>query len=108
MRSKTTSLPRELISPSEEFSAASDSIGLYWWHWDHKEQKITLSPGLMKILGYAPEDFDQTLSSLYKNIHPEDIRRNRDRLTRLFKGEIELYEIEYRVKDSQGESAMSP
>ena len=103
MTTKRASIPRELTAPSEEFASASESIGLYWWHWNHKEQKVTLSPGLMKILGYATEDFDQKLSSVYKNIHPDDIKRNTERLNRLFHGEIDLYEIEYRVKDSKGE-----
>ena len=74
MTTKKATLPRELTSPSAQFEAASESIGLYWWHWDHRTKKITLSPGLMKILGYTPESFNGELSSLYKNIHPDDIR----------------------------------
>ncbi|MCK4990539.1 MAG: PAS domain S-box protein, partial [Bacteroidales bacterium] len=34
---------------------------------------------------------------------PDDIKKNIVRLKSLFQGEIDLYEIEYRVKDSQGE-----
>ena len=103
MTTKRASIPRELTAPSVEFTYASESIGLYWWHWNHAERKITMSPGLMKVLGINPSDFDQTLSSVYKNIHPDDIKRNTERLNRLFHGEIDLYEIEYRVKDSKGE-----
>ncbi len=97
-----SSVPRELTAPSEEFVSASDSIGLYWWHWDHSEFKLIMSPGLVKILGYKPEEFDYTLKSLHKNVHPDDIKKNTERINCLIKGEIDLYEIEYRVKDSQG------
>ena len=103
MTTTRTPLPKELTSPSEEFVALSNSIGLYWWHWDHRERKMTLSPGLTDILGFAPGEFDHSLTSLSKNIHPDDIEKNGDRIRRLIGGEIDLYEIEYRVKDSQGE-----
>jgi len=103
MKTTRTILPKELTSPSADFVSRSESIGLYWWHWDHKERKINLSPGLMKVLGHKPEEFDQSLKSLYRNVHPDDIKKNIKRLKRLFHGEIDLYEVEYRVKDSQGE-----
>lgn len=103
MATTRTPLPKELTSPSAEFVSLSSSIGLYWWHWDHRVRKMTLSPGLMDILGFAPGEFDHSIRSLSKNIHPDDIEKNGDRIRRLIQGEIDLYEIEYRVKDSQGE-----
>jgi len=95
-------LPKEVTSPSAEFLFVAESLGLYWWYWDHQKRKVTLSPGLMKVLGHKPEEFDHSLKSLYKNVHPDDIKKNIDRVKRLYKGEIDLYEIEYRVKDPQG------
>ncbi len=64
---------------------------------------MNLSPGLMKVLGYKPEEYDHSLKSLYKNVHPDDLKKNIDRIKRLYRGEVDLYEIEYRVKDSHGE-----
>ena len=95
-------LPKEVTSPSTEFLFVAESLGLYWWYWDHQKRKITLSPGLMKVLGHKPEEFDHSLKLLYKNVHPDDIKKNIDRVKRLYKGEIDLYEIEYRVKNPQG------
>jgi len=103
MTTTRTPLPKELTSPSAEFISISESIGLYWWHWDHRERKMILGPGLMKILGLAPGEFDHSLSSLSRNIHPDDIEKNRKRIRRLIQGESDLYELEYRVKDPQGE-----
>ena len=85
MTTRRTPIPRELTSPSEEFLNASESIGLYWWHWDHREQKIDLSPALIKILGYDPEEFDRSLTSLYKNIHPDDIQEEYGQLRQLIR-----------------------
>ena len=103
MTTTRTPLPKELTSPSAEFISISESIGLFWWHWDHRGRKMTLGPGLMKILGFAPGEFDQSLTSLRKNIHPDDIEKNRKKIRRLIQGEVDLYELEYRVKDPHGE-----
>jgi len=62
-----------------------------------------MSPGLMEILGLDSKTYDFSLESMYKNIHPDDIANNQERLRRAFFGEDKLYEIEYRIKDRNGE-----
>ena len=96
-------LPDELKSPSEAFQSASNQIGLYWWHWDQKEQKIEVVPELLKKLGIDPEKFDNQMETLYERIHPSDVPRNRERYEALVSGKTEMYEIEYRIKDPKGE-----
>jgi PAS domain S-box-containing protein len=96
-------IPGELISPSGEFIAASDRIGLFWWYWDQQQRNLFLSPALLSILGYTPEEFDPSEPSIYKNIHPDDMAENTRRIRRLLSGEDKLYEIEYRIKDQHGE-----
>lgn len=99
----TADIPQELRSPSEAFIQASEAIGLHWWYWEKSDGKLTMSPGLLRILGVAPENFDGLPQSIYKNIHPEDVERNQKRITRLYRGKDDLYELEYRVKSPQGE-----
>ena len=102
MKTDHTDIPGELKSPSDQFEAASDSFGLYWWHWEHVSKKIRLSEGMVKILG-LPSSVDGYLpEEVYQNIHIEDAERNRILLHRLYLGEDELYEIEYRIKGSGG------
>jgi len=103
MTTRSNPVPRELAAPSKEFLTASESLGLYWWHWDHQERKIDLSPAMIKILGHDPEKFDRSITSLNKNIHPDDVQKNADKIRQLIRSEIDLYEIEYRVKDKAGE-----
>ena len=95
-------IPRELTSPSDEFLSASERFRLFWWYWDHINRKITMSPTLIEILGLTPDTFDQSPESMYKNIHPEDVVRNVERMSQVIKGETELYEMEYRIRDSEG------
>jgi PAS domain S-box-containing protein len=99
----TADIPHELRSPSEAFLTASETIGLYWWYWEKSNGKLTMSPGLLNILGLAPDTFDGQPQTVYKNIHPEDVERNQDRITRLYRGKDDLYDLEYRVRGAQGE-----
>jgi PAS domain S-box-containing protein len=95
-------IPKELSAPSADFQAASESIGLYWWYWNHKDRRMMVSHGLLKRLGIDPETYDHTIESIYMKVHPEDIPRNRVRIEALASGETGLYELEFRVKDSKG------
>ena len=96
-------IPHEFIDPSGEFIAATESIGLYWWYWNNVERKLSVSPALLRVMGYTPEEFDPSKPSIYRNIHPDDVIENLKRVRRLIYGEDSLYEIEFRVKDSKGE-----
>ncbi|MEN8203910.1 MAG: PAS domain S-box protein [Bacteroidota bacterium] len=96
-------IPKELLTPSPEFLTASESLGLHWWHWEQDNGKLTLGPGLLEILGLDPATFDHSLESIYKNIHPDDVKSNQERLKKTLYGEEKLYEVEYRVKDKNGE-----
>ncbi len=99
---KKSSIPGELLNSSDEFLKGSERLGLNWWHWDNEERKLSLSPELLRILGYTPEEFDPSVPSVYKNIHPEDAEENLNKIRRLILDEDSLYEIEFRVKDDQG------
>ncbi|MFH0757049.1 MAG: PAS domain-containing protein [Bacteroidota bacterium] len=103
MSGKKSYIPVELETPSMEFLAASEKIGLHWWYWDPVERQLTVSPALVALLGYKPEEFDPSLPSIYKNIHPDDEKENFKRIQRLINGEDSLYEIEFRIRDSKGE-----
>ncbi len=96
-------LPEELKAPSVAFQEASRQIGLFWWHWNQKERKIQVVPELLKKLGIKPEEFDNSLETVYSRVHPDDVPKNRKRCEALIRGETEMYEIEYRVKNEAGE-----
>lgn len=97
------SIPQELRSPTEAFLKASESIGLHWWYWEKSTGLLKISPGLLKILGVDPENFDGLPQTVNKNIHPEDVEKNLKCIDRLYRGKDDLYELEYRVRDTEGE-----
>jgi len=102
MSANQKGIPGELISPSPKFLSASESLGLHWWFWECDNQRISLSEGLVKILGLQAKKDGFLPTEVYQNAHPEDVVRNEQLLNRLYLGEDDLYEIEYRVKDTEG------
>ncbi len=96
-------IPGELKSPSPKLLSASENLGLHWWFWETSSQRITLSEGLMKILGLQPKKDGFPPEEVYQNAHPEDVVRNEQLLSRLILGEDDLYEIEYRIRDTNGD-----
>jgi len=102
MSSNPKGIPGELKSPSPMLLGSSESLGLHWWFWETSSQRITLSEGLMKILGLRPQMDGFLPEEVYQNAHPEDVERNKLLLSRLYLGEDELYENEYRIRDTHG------
>lgn len=91
-------IPGEFLSPSEDFRSAMGMMGINWWYWDVKEKRLMISPELMKLLGYTPEEFDPGVPTLDKNIHPDDSKKNIEVFTDFIKGELPFYEMYYRLK----------
>ncbi len=102
MATEKEQVPHELIAPSADFLQVTDRIGLHWWYWETTTRQLTLSPGLLRILGHTEESYDYKPESAFIRVHPEDIEQNYKRLGQLLHGEVELYEMAYRVKDDSG------
>ena len=98
-----TDVPGELKSPSQQFQAASDSVGLYWWHWEHRSNKLRMAEGMSKILGLPPDPRGYEPDTVYGNVHPDDAERNKLLIQQLYDGQDDLYEIEFRVKEPSGQ-----
>jgi len=91
-------IPREFINPSPEFRAAMESMAIHWWYWDNVNKNLIISPQLMELLGYTGDEFDASVPTLDKNIHPADSEENRKVFKAFLSGESEVYEMEYRLK----------
>ncbi len=82
---------------------AASAADLYFWEWNVLEHRIVLSEDFIEMLGYTDKDFDPSIPTIYKNIHPDDIEPNLEKVKELIKGKIPLYEFEYRLMDAEGE-----
>lgn len=72
-----------------------------WWEMEMPSGKIIFNENKTRMLGYEAENFKH-----YKDfmdlVHPEDYRHTMDAMVKHMKGEAELYECEYRIRNAGG------
>jgi PAS domain S-box-containing protein len=64
-----------LRKSEERLRLAFDAAQMGWWDYDIAADKVTWSPSLMRMMGFAPESFGATLEGALGHVHPEDRER---------------------------------
>ncbi len=92
---------KNLLTPEMYFKAieGSDS-GL--WVLDVKAGLCYLSNRYYTMLGYAPGEFEGTMSNLFALLHPEDVQKSNDLFQDFFEGKSDIYRNEVRLKHKSG------
>jgi PAS domain S-box-containing protein len=67
----------ELRRSEERLRLAFDAAQMGWWDYDIVADKVTWSPSLVRIMGFAPESFGATLEGATAHVHPDDRERFR-------------------------------
>lgn len=75
-------------------------IGL--WDWELASGKVIYSEQWERILGYEPGELDQHVSSWENAVIPEDLATAEDCIQRYFRGQLPLYEAEFRMVRKDG------
>ena len=96
-------IPQELRSPSESFLRASESIGLHWWYWEKIKWEDDAKSRFAEDSGPDSQELRWPSSIRLQEHTSRRCGKNQDRIKRLYKGEDELYDLEYRVRDPEGE-----
>lgn len=75
----------ELRKSEERLRLAFDAAQMGWWDYDIAADRVTWSPSLVRIMGFAPESFGATIEGALRHVHPED----RDRFLALVRNGVE-------------------
>jgi PAS domain S-box-containing protein len=92
----------ELEQISERYRLATEAMQGMVYEWDVVTQRVERSAGLTQILGYASGEDEPTGQWWSERVHPDDIQRADALLRRLETDQERTYEVEYRVRDKQG------
>ena len=82
------------------FAMETASLGM--WDWTPETNTIYFDDGYYTIAGYTPGEFPATVDEWRARIHPEDLKRVREGLYRLARGEEEANENQFRFKTRSG------
>ncbi len=94
---------QEALKRSEERYAlvvkgANDGI----WDWDVLTDTTYYSPRYKAMLGYEEDEFPNTAEAWLKKIHPDDKQKVLDSNLPCVRGEIDQFEVEYRMRHKNG------
>jgi len=94
---------RELRRANERLELAVEGPGLGIWDWDVRTDGVTYDGKWAEMLGYDPEELTQTYETFASRAHPDDLDRAERELDRLLAGEIDLYQVDIRMRTADGD-----
>jgi PAS domain S-box-containing protein len=83
-----------------KFAVEGSKDGL--WDWDIKTNNVYFSIQWKNMLGFKDHEITNTLQEWEKRVHPDDIKRVYEDITRHMKGETETYQNEHRMLCKDG------
>ncbi|SDB32111.1 PAS domain S-box-containing protein/diguanylate cyclase (GGDEF) domain-containing protein [Desulfonatronum thiosulfatophilum] len=92
----------ELRRTREQFELAVLGSNDGIWDWNLRDNSLFLSPRWKEQLGYEDKELSSEFNVFYSRLHPEDVPRLDDYLKRYLKGEVEMFEIEFRMLHREG------
>ncbi len=75
------------------------------WDWDIQRNEVYFSPTWKLMLGYQPEEIEDSFAAFERLVHPEDLPNMQERLERYLQGKSPLYAVELRMLRKEGEYA---
>jgi len=72
------------------------------WDWQLDSGTLLLDDSLKALLGYQPEELDDTLNTWYSLTHPDDLERVQSAIQSYLQGDSDSLEIDRRLRHKDG------
>ncbi len=90
-------------SAQESLEAFFSATGVGMWEWDIQTEVLTVNESWSKTIGYSAEDLQSIkISNWLAKLHPQDLIKAKNMLTKHYAGELDFFEIEIRLKHKSG------
>ena len=81
---------------------AMRAVNMAWWEMNITTGNVTFGKRKAEMLGYPPERFKH-YTDFTALLHPDDYEKAMNSMRRHFNGEVDKYEVEYRILTRTGE-----
>lgn len=92
----------DLMETEERWRYAVNNSQEGLWDWNAATDEVFFSDLWKRILGYEPHEIGDSLEEWEERVHPEDMERVRQELTRHLSGEAAHYESVHRLRCKDG------
>lgn len=92
----------KLAKQKEQFEVAIRGINDGIWDWDLRQNTIFYSPKWKEQLGYRDEELANHTDTFLMLLHPDDVERFSEYVDKYHKGQLDKYNIEFRLKHKKG------
>ena len=73
------------------------------WEWNVQTGEVIFNEKWAEMAGYTLEELQPTSIEIWREfVHPEDLKKSQEKLTKHFKGENEQYHLECRMRHREG------
>lgn len=94
---------KQIKSQKQRLINIVESSNLGTWEWNVQTGETIFNENWAKIIGYSLEEISPTnIDTWYRFVHPDDVEKSKNQLERHFKGELDYYHFECRMKHKQG------
>ncbi|HOJ42895.1 MAG TPA: PAS domain S-box protein, partial [Syntrophorhabdaceae bacterium] len=100
---KIKKLNLELESEKTRLENIIEATGIGTWEWNVKTGKTVFNKRWAEMIGYSLEEISPTnFDTWARFVHPDDLKKSNEMLERHFRGEIDFYECECRLRHKEG------
>ncbi len=94
----------DLYNKTRPLLSAMEASEMGVWEWDMKTGALQINEMWATIIGYTAEELGElNIETWYRFSHPDDEKYSSEQFTRLLKGEIPYYDMNYRMRHKNGE-----
>lgn len=100
--------PSSLITDSksdnvERLELIINATGVGIWDWQVQTGELAFNQRWAEIIGFAVDELQpMSVKTWEHGVHPEDLPKAKDLLEKHWRGELELYEVEFRMRHKRG------
>ena len=92
----------DLRASKERFMLAATATNDGIWDWNLQTDEVYFSPRWKEMLGYSDAELENSYSTWYNLIHPDDVKETISSLMVCLEGDNSLYESVHRLRNKSG------
>jgi two-component system, chemotaxis family, CheB/CheR fusion protein len=98
-------LKKNIKSTNERLANSLNLGNMAWWEWEINTGLVKFSDKKATMLGYTKEEFPSDVVKITELIHPDDYEHTMNEMQKVLDGNIQLWNVRYRIKRKDGNYA---